>query len=86
MPGDAIVPTCLRLLTFRRGDICAWFEDVRRVRDPKALERSQSSSFLNNNPVNHPPLPVPPPLRWPSHTFISSVCLVSGRPGATSPR
>lgn len=40
-------------------------ENVKRGLDPRTLERSQASSVLNNNSVNHPP-----PHSWPSHTFI----------------
>lgn len=50
------------LLTFCRAGICVWFEDVSRVREPKALEHSQASSVLNNNSVNHPPPLTPPTL------------------------
>lgn len=59
-------------LTFRRAGICVWFEDVSRVRDPKALEHSQASSVLNNNLVNHPP-PLPPPLPAVSHLYFERV-------------
>lgn len=62
MPGDAIVPTWLLPLTSRRTSICVWFDDVMHVREPKALERSQASSVLNNNMVNHP-FPYPRPSR-----------------------
>lgn len=50
------------LLTFCRAGICVWFEDVSRVREPKALEHSQASSVLNNNS--------PPPLLAVSHLYF----------------